>query len=144
MLRVQHVRPEELRTTSNTIELQAWQTKVARAARIRAKPVPLICPKYSFCGAPWYLQFVSTVRKLSVLKAFEGMDYLLPTISKDFAGLIPRGTEPSGGSKMLSDVGGWLRNMSRPLLGTPSRSSFRIVPSSWGFPARSGSTWETG
>ena len=103
---LQHVRPEELRTTSNTIELQAWQTKVARAARIRTKPVPLICPKYSFSGAPWYLQFVSTVRKLSVLKAFEGMDYLLPTISKDFAGLIPR---PSGGDRALR----WLKDALR-------------------------------
>ena len=142
---LQHVRPEELRTTSNTIELQAWQTKVARAARIRTKPVPLICPKYSFSGAPWYLQFVSTVRKLSVLKAFEGMDYLLPTISKDFAGLIPR---PSGGDRALR----WLKDALRrrgvaqehvtPLtFGTPSGSSFRTVPCSSGFPAQNGSTW---
>ena len=63
-------------------------------------------PKYSFSGAPWYLQFVSTVRKLSTLKAFEGMDNLLPTISKDFAGLIPR---PSGGDRALR----WLKDALR-------------------------------
>ena len=63
---LQHVRPEELRTTSNTIELQAWQTKVARAGRIRTKPVPLICPKYSFSGAPWYLQFARPSRAWTI------------------------------------------------------------------------------
>ena len=112
---------------------------MARAARIRTKPVPLICPKYSFSGAPWYLQFVSTVRKLSVLKAFEGMDYLLPTISKDFAGLIPR---PSGGDRALRCP-------------PTSVAQEHVTPLTWhsfwvfipdcalqlGFPAQNGSTW---
>ena len=41
-----------------------------------------------------------------MLKAFEGMDYLLPTISKDFAGLIPR---PPGGDRTLR----WLKDALR-------------------------------
>ena len=45
-------------------------------------------------------------KHLSVLKAFEGMDYLLPTISKDFAGLIPR---PSGADSALR----WLKDALR-------------------------------
>ena len=45
---LQHVHPKELHWTTETIELQAWQTKTVSASKIRRHPVPLICPKYSF------------------------------------------------------------------------------------------------
>ena len=141
---LQHVRPDELRTTSNTIELQAWQTKVARAARIRTRPVPLICPKCSFSGAPWHLQFVSTVRKLSMLKAFEGMDYLLPTISKGLCGTDPatirRGSGPTLAQGRPSTPGGGAGTCH-----TPHLALFSGLHSGLCLPAGgSGSTWGTG
>ena len=82
---LQHVHPKDLIHTSNTVELKAWQTKTVSAARINRNPVPLIAPKYSF---------MASVRRLVSEEAFQDMDYLLPTVSKDFAGLIPRPSTP--------------------------------------------------
>ena len=94
--------------SSNTVELKAWQTKTVSAARINRNPVPLIAPKYSFTGIPWWTTWVATVRRLVSEEAFQDMDYLLPTVSKDFAGLIPRPSTPERALrwlKMLFSVG---------------------------------------
>ena len=37
---------------------------------------------------PWWTTWVASVRRLVSEEAFQDMDYLLPTVSKDFAGLI--------------------------------------------------------
>ena len=91
---LQHVHPKDLIHTSNTVELKAWQTKTVSAARINRNPVPLIAPKYSFTGFPWWTTWVASVRRLVSEEAFQDMDYLPPTVSKDFAGLIPRPSTP--------------------------------------------------
>ena len=70
------------------MELKAWQTKTVSAARINRNPVPLIAPKYSFTGILWWTTWVASVRRLVAEEALQDMDYLLPTVSKDFAGLI--------------------------------------------------------
>ena len=41
------------------VELKAWQTKTVSAARINRNPVPLIAPKYSFTGIPWWTTWVT-------------------------------------------------------------------------------------
>ena len=71
---LQHVHPKNLTQTSTTVELQAWQTKTVSTSKIRKQPVPLICPKYSFTGKPWWLPFLALVRKMVSLKQFENMD----------------------------------------------------------------------
>ena len=101
---LQHVHPKDLIHTSNTVELKAWQTKKVSAARINRNPVPLIAPKYSFTGIPWWTTWVATVRRLVSEKAFQDMDYLLPTVSKDFAGLIPRPSAPERALRWLKDA----------------------------------------
>ena len=61
---LQHVHPKDLIHTSNTVELKAWQTKTVSAAQINHNPVPLIAPKYSFTGIPWWTSWVASVRRL--------------------------------------------------------------------------------
>ena len=119
---LQHVHPKDLIHTSNTVELKAWQTKTVSAARINRNPVPLIAPKYSFTGMPWWTTWVASVRRLVSEEAFQDMDYLLPTVSKDFAGLILR---PSGkGSEMAKAI---LRRGVTPKLVKPlTWHSFRV------------------
>ena len=50
------------------------------------QPGPLIAPKYSFTGIPWWTTWVASVRRLVSEEAFQDMDDLLPTVSKDFEG----------------------------------------------------------
>ena len=101
---LQHVHPGDIHSTTETIELQAWQTKTVSAAKIRKHPVPLICPKYSFSGKDWWSGLVSTIRKLSKEEQFKQMDFLIPTVSKDFNGVICRPSTPDRGLRWLKDA----------------------------------------
>ena len=51
---VQHTSPQTVKSTSNTLELLAWQTKTTSAVAIKRNPVPLIAPLFSFSGARWW------------------------------------------------------------------------------------------
>ena len=44
-----------VKSTSNTLELLAWQTKTTSAVAIKRNPVPLIAPLFSFSGARWWI-----------------------------------------------------------------------------------------
>ena len=83
---LQHTSPSTMKVTSNTIEMMAWQTKTASAFRIKKNPVPLIAPKLSLSG--WWTEWSKTLTLLSSLERFQNMDYLIPTLSKDFQGVI--------------------------------------------------------
>ena len=87
---LQHTSPVTLRVTTSTIEMMAWQTKTASAFRIKKNPVPLIAPKLTMFGADWWTDWVETLKSLHSLERFQDMDYLIPTLSKDFQGVIPR------------------------------------------------------
>ena len=87
---MQHTSPGTLKVTSSTIEMMAWQTKTASAFRIKKNPVPLIAPKLSLSGVDWWTDWVETIKNLFALERFQDMDYLIPTLSKDFQGVIPR------------------------------------------------------
>ena len=52
---VQHTSPQTVKSTSNTLELLAWQTKTTSAVAIKRNPVPLIAPLFSFSGARWWI-----------------------------------------------------------------------------------------
>ena len=101
---LQHTRPGEFKVTTNTVELQAWQTKTTSAVSIKKNPVPLICPKYSFTGVEWWDGLVSTWRKLAKMEVFKDIDFIIPTISKDYQGLIPRPGAPERSLKWLKEA----------------------------------------
>ena len=47
-------------------------------------------PKLSLSGVDWWTDWVETLKTLFALERFQDMDYLIPTLSKDFQGVIPR------------------------------------------------------
>ena len=85
---MQHTSPGTLRVTTSTIEMMAWQTKTASAFRIKKNPVPLIAPKLTLSGADRWTDWVETLKRLHSLERFQDMDYLIPTLSKDFQGVM--------------------------------------------------------
>lgn len=101
---LQHVHPSNLQVTTETIELQAWQTKTISASKIKRQPAPLICPKYSFSGKDWWGGLVSIIRKLVKLPQFKDVDFLIPTIAKDFGAVIARPSTPDRGLRWLKDA----------------------------------------
>ena len=101
---LQHVHPKDLHVAAHTLELQAWQTKTVSAAKIRKQPAPLICPKFSFTGKDWWLGMVTVIRKMTKLDQFKEMDFLIPTVNKDFNGLIARPSTPDRALRWLKDA----------------------------------------
>ena len=90
--------------TTNTLEFSAWQTKTVSATRIRKHPVPLICPKFSFTGHMWWQPLLTWWTRLSSHPAFEAIDYLIPTISKDGMGFISRPGQADRTLRWLKDA----------------------------------------
>ena len=101
---LQHTSPSTMKVTSNTIEMMAWQTKTASAFRIKKNPVPLIAPKLSLSGVDWWTEWSKTLTLLSSLERFQNMDYLIPTLSKDFQGVIPRPSTSDRGLRWLKEA----------------------------------------
>ena len=52
------------------------------------KPVPLLAPTYSFTGKDWWTPLMQTWEKMKDLEQFKGVDYMIPTLSKDSTGII--------------------------------------------------------
>ena len=107
---LQHTSPSTMKVTSNTIEMMAWQTKTASAFRIKKNPVPLIAPKLSLSGVDWWTEWSKTLTLLSSLERFQDMDYLIPTLSKDFQGVIPRPSTSDRGLRWLKEALGTPRS----------------------------------
>ena len=101
---LQHTSPSTMKITSNTIEMMAWQTKTASAFRTKKNPVPLIAPKLSLSGVDWWTEWSKTLTLLSSLERFQDMDYLIPTLSKDFQGVIPRPSTSDRGLRWLKEA----------------------------------------
>eukprot|EP00434_Breviolum_minutum_P041685 symbB.v1.2.037085.t1/scaffold5381.1/size27835/3 len=97
---LQHTSPSTMKITSNTIEMMAWQTKTASAFRIKKNPVP----KLSLSGVDWWTEWSKTLTLLSSLERFQDMDYLIPTLSKDFQGVIPRPSTSDRGLRWLKEA----------------------------------------
>jgi len=87
---IQHCCPREVRVTSNSIEMVAWQSKTTSVAKPQSKPCVLICPQLSFSGAKWWLDLLKMLRSLTDHPTLGDMDYLLPTIGRDSSGIIQR------------------------------------------------------
>ena len=122
---LQHVHPREIHCTTETVELQAWQTKTVSAAKIRRHPVPLICPKYSFSGKDWWSGLVALIRKLTQEERFKDMDFLIPTVSKGFNGVICRPSTPDRGLRWLKEAL-FRQGVNRELIDPLTWHSFRV------------------
>ena len=101
---LQHTAPSTMKHTTNTLEFSAWQTKTVSASKIRKHPVPLICPKFSFTGHMWWQPLLTWWTRLSSHPAFEAIDYLIPTISKDGMGFISRPGQADRTLRWLKDA----------------------------------------
>ena len=101
---LQHTAPSTMKHTTNTLEFSAWRTKTVSASKIRKHPVPLICPKFSFTGHMWWQPLLTWWTRLSSHPAFEAIDYLIPTISKDGMGFISRPGQADRTLRWLKDA----------------------------------------
>ena len=101
---VQHTSPQTVKSTSNTLELLAWQTKTTSAVAIKRNPVPLIAPLFSFSGARWWIPLEKWWKRFRASEEFREMDYLIPTINKDRTGFIPRPGTPDRSLRWLKDA----------------------------------------
>ena len=122
---LQHTSTSSLQISSSTIELSAWQTKTVSAFKMKKSPVPLIAPKYSFTGHDWWTPLTITWRKTHALEAFVDSDYLIPTLSKDGLGLIPRPSSPDRALRCLKAALG-RRGLRGPQVENLSWHSFQV------------------
>lgn len=86
----QHVLPSTVVLRADTVEAMAWQTKSSSARQAVKKPIPLISPLHSFTGVHWWIPMVEGLKFLSTRPLFQDMDYLLPRLSRDLTGFLPR------------------------------------------------------
>ena len=71
---VQRTSPQTVKSTSNTLELLAWQTKTTSAVAIKRNPVPLIAPLFSFSGARWWIPLERWWKRFRASEEFREMD----------------------------------------------------------------------
>ena len=100
---IQHCCPKDIRATSNSIEVVAWQTKTTSVTKAQSKPCILICPQLSFSGQPWWVDFLKMMKVMSEHPTLQEMDYLLPTLGREGTGFIQR---PGGYDRCLR----WFRS----------------------------------
>ena len=131
---VQHTSPQTVKSTSNTLELLAWQTKTTSAVAIKRNPVPLIAPLFSFSGARWWIPLERWWKRFRASEEFREMDYLIPTINKDRTGFIPRPGTPDRSLRWLKDA---LGKQGAPVKDVAELSwySFRVFMPDWAFQA---------
>ena len=101
---IQHCRPKDIRLTSNSLEVTAWQSKTTGLTACSRRPCVLIAPQWSFSGAPWWTCSMTIFKKISEHPKFANMDFLLPTIGRDGRGLIARPCAYSRALRWLRDV----------------------------------------
>ena len=99
---LQHTIPTAYKFHGRTIELQAWQTKTVSASRSKKAPVPLLAPTFSFTGKDWWTPLMQSWDKMRDLEKFQGIDYMIPTLSKDSTRVI---AQPSAADRALR----WLK-----------------------------------
>ena len=131
---LQHTSPSTMKITSNTIERMAWQTKTASAFRIKENPAPLIAPKLSLSGVDWWTEWSKTLTLTFFLGTLSGHGlYLIPTLSKDFQGVIPRSSTSNRGLRWLKEA-----------LVRQGVDQDLVTPTNWAFPGPKGNIWVTG
>jgi hypothetical protein len=87
---MQHCAISTWQLTSNTTELMAWQSKTTSTLQLKQKPLPLMAPLTSFSGCAWWTTFHRYIRLFQQSDSFKQIDFLIPAVSKDGQGFIPR------------------------------------------------------
>ena len=87
---IQHTAPTTWKETPNTVEMTGWQTKTITVHQTTKRPIPLIAPRMTFTGRPWWTIIVEVFKKLLKTEEFKDMDYCIPSLTKDYKGFIPR------------------------------------------------------
>ena len=85
----QHTNLSTYLHTPDTLELTAWKTKPRDIIASRATPTPLICPKESPNGVPWWDAFQNFITSTSHDPRLKDRDYLLPTPGPAFRSWLP-------------------------------------------------------
>ena len=119
---IQHCRPEDYRLTSNSLEVMAWQTKTSGAQSRYRRSCVLIAPLWSFTGHRWWEMLLSLFQRIASHEKLKIMDFSIPTISRNWKGLIPR---PCSYNRALR----WLKEALYPLCpsGDISRLTWRSM-----------------
>ena len=125
---LQHTIPTAYKFHGGTIELQAWQSKTVSAFRSKKSPVPLLAPTYSFTGRDWWTPLMRTWDKMKDLEKFKDLDYIIPTLSKDSTGIIPRPSAADGALRWLKAAlhRNWSTVSSPDILHKLTWHSFRV------------------
>ena len=90
---------------SHPTRLRWWPGRLKHLSfPYQKNPVPLIAPKLSLSGVDWWTEWSKTLTLLSSLERFRDMDYLIPTLSKDFQGVIPRPSTSDRGLRWLKEA----------------------------------------
>ena len=126
---VQHTSPQTVKSTSNTLELLAWQTKTTSAVAIKRNPVPLIAPLFSFSGARWWIPLERWWKRFRASEEFREMD---PHDQQGQDGLHPPPRNRDRSLRWLKDA---LVKQGAPVKDVAELSwySFRVFMPDWAF-----------
>ena len=105
---MQHTRPATMKSTTKTLEFEAWQTKTTSVHEISKKPVPLIAPLHTFSGHKWWETITATIKPVAENGDFKEADFLFPALTSDYNGFIPR---PATKNQIVSVVRKGLMDM---------------------------------
>ena len=100
----QHTQMATLERTLEVLQARAWQTKTMSILENRQRPKVLVAPLHSFSGIDWAANFLQSVQSLRKSQVFMEADYLLPAVTSDKNGLIPRPMKNSQGLRWLRSV----------------------------------------
>ena len=98
-----HTHSSSFEESDRTLELRAWQTKVTDLLD-KKRQMPLIAPKVSFSGTPWWTTFSEGMKHLE--KLMGPRDFVIPAPNRDHTGVLPA---PLRNSKALN----WYREILR-------------------------------
>jgi len=88
---IQHSAPSSVRDLPATVEAEAWQTKTTRMASKKQRPMVLVAPKISLVeAASWWKPVTETTKIFTENEDFKHMDFMVPAVTRDRTGFIPR------------------------------------------------------
>ena len=100
----------------------------AQAFRSKKAPVPLLAPTYSFTGKDRWTPLMQSWDKMRDLEKFKGIDYMIPTLSKDSTGVIARPSAADGALRWLKAAlhRHWGATVDPSILANLTWHSFRV------------------
>ena len=88
---IQHTAPSSVKELPGTVEAEAWQTKTTRMASKKQRPVVLVAPKIALReSTAWWKPVVETCKIFKENSDFMHMDFMVPAVTRDRTGFIPR------------------------------------------------------